>query len=70
MVVTYETKKQPREHLMTVVRDVKRFLTKEKGFKMDGQGRPCFVTKGKCKCRFGIEQNVLLKQLEVPAVEQ
>lgn len=62
VVVTYETKKQPREHVMTVVRDVKRLMTKDKGFKIDEEGRPCFVTRGKCKCRFGIEQNVLLRQ--------
>lgn len=61
MVVTYETKKQ-RDHVSTVVRDVKRFMTKEHGFKIDDDGRPHFITKGKCKCRFGIEQNVLLKQ--------
>ena len=64
MVVTYETKKQ-HEHIMTVVRDVKRFMTKEKGFKVDEEGRPCFVTRGKCRCRFGIEQNVLLKQTPI-----
>lgn len=68
-MVTYETKKQ-RDHVMTVVRDVTRFLTKDKGFKQDEQGRPCFVTRGKCKCRFGIEQNVLLKQMDLPAEER
>ena len=64
VVVTYETKKQ-REHVMTVVRDVKRIMTKENGFKFDDEGRPCFITRGKCKCRFGIEQNVLLKQTAI-----
>nr|KAG5709605.1 hypothetical protein BaRGS_001655 [Batillaria attramentaria] len=66
VVVTYETKKQ-REHVATVVRNVKSFLNKENGFKTDDEGRPCFVTKGKCKCRFGIEQNVLLKQTTLPS---
>ena len=64
VVVTYETKKQ-REHVMTVVRDVKRIMTKENGFKFDDEGRPYFITRGKCKCRFGIEQNVLLKQTAI-----
>lgn len=68
VVVTYETKKQPREHVSTVVRDVKKFMTKDKGFKMDEEGRPCFVTRGKCKCRFGIEQNVLLRQSAINEV--
>ncbi|XP_076463290.1 uncharacterized protein LOC143295460 [Babylonia areolata] len=66
--VIFETKKH--EHVMTVFRDVKNVLKKKDGFKIDDEGRPCFITRGKCKCRFGIEQNVLLKQSQLPPNEQ
>lgn len=69
VVVTYETKQQ-RDHIMTIPLDVTQFLTTDKGFKRDEQGRPCFISRGKCKCRFGIEQNVLLKEMDLPPAEE
>lgn len=60
---------EKRELVDTVVLGVKRLFTRDKGFEQDLEGRPVFVTRGKCKCRFGIEQNVLLKEMKLEQSE-
>ncbi|XP_025110384.1 uncharacterized protein LOC112573904 [Pomacea canaliculata] len=67
VIVVYETKQH--DFVDAVQRDVTAFLTPDKGFTKDKAGRPVFITKGKCRCRFGIEQNVLLKQSQLPLLE-
>lgn len=60
VLVTYENKK--RELVSTVREHVKKIFAKQRGFTEDSQGRPLFVVKGSCKCRFGVEQSVKLTE--------
>lgn len=61
--VTLRNKKD-NTPLATVSGDVKQIFTQDKGFRVDKTG-VYFVTIGKCKCRFGIEQHVRLSQHEL-----
>ncbi|KAK3801853.1 hypothetical protein RRG08_048440 [Elysia crispata] len=60
ILVTYENKR--REHVGTVREHVKKIFAKQRGFTTDDQGRPKFIVKGCCKCRFGVEQSVNLTE--------
>ncbi|XP_022303844.1 uncharacterized protein LOC111111269 isoform X1 [Crassostrea virginica] len=61
--VTLRNKKD-NTPLATITGDVKQIFTPDKGFRVDKTG-VYFVTIGKCKCRFGIEQHVHLSQSEL-----
>lgn len=58
--VTLRNKKD-NTPITTITGDVKQIFTKDKGFKVDKTGI-YYITEGRCKCRFGIEQHVCLKQ--------
>ncbi|GFR91825.1 hypothetical protein ElyMa_002602200 [Elysia marginata] len=60
VLVTYENKK--RELVSTVREHVKKIFARQRGFSNDDQGRPLFVVKGCCKCRYGVEQSVKLTE--------
>lgn len=58
--VTLRSKKD-NTPLTTITGEVKQIFTQDKGFRVDKSGT-YLVTRGRCKCRFGIEQHVRLSQ--------
>lgn len=64
IVVTYENKKT-REHITTINGHVKKVFKGKPGFRVDNLDRPVFTVKGVCKCRYGIEQNVMLTETKI-----
>ncbi|CAG2189939.1 unnamed protein product [Mytilus edulis] len=65
--VTLRNKKD-NSPITTITGDVKQIFTKDKGFRVDKTGI-YYVTEGRCKCRFGIEQHVCLKQEKLVSAE-
>ncbi|XP_059155256.1 uncharacterized protein LOC131940580 [Physella acuta] len=61
ILVTYESKKS-RDHISTVTVHVAKVFNSKSGFTLDDTGRPTFLVRGVCKCRFGVEQNVNLTE--------
>ncbi|KAK6989426.1 Lin-24 (twenty-four) like [Biomphalaria glabrata] len=59
--VSYEHKKT-KELIGTVVDKVARIFNPKSGFSKDNEGRPTFLVKGVCKCKFGVEQSVNLTE--------
>ena len=60
--------KRDNTPITTVTGDVKQIFTGDKGFRVDKTG-VYYVTIGKCKCRFGIEQHVKLSQSKITGEE-
>ncbi|CAL1544328.1 unnamed protein product [Lymnaea stagnalis] len=42
--------------------NVRNIFTPKLGFVNDAQGRPTFKTKGECKCRIGVEQEIIISE--------
>ncbi|CAL1544331.1 unnamed protein product [Lymnaea stagnalis] len=62
VIVTYENKKN-KDHILTVTESVSKIFNSKNGFSKDSDGRPTFLVKGVCKCRFGVEQSVNLSEI-------
>ncbi|CAG5116401.1 unnamed protein product, partial [Candidula unifasciata] len=65
VLVTYESKKN-RDHIATINVSVDKLFKGNKDFVFNEFGRPTFIAKGVCKCRFGVEQNVKLTESPIP----
>jgi len=66
--VTLRNKKD-NTPITTLTSDVKQLFTGDKGFRVNKSGI-YFITHGKCKCRFGIEQHVKLSQSKLENEEE
>lgn len=60
--------KKDNTPITTLTTDVKKLFTGDKGFRVDKSGI-YFITQGRCRCRFGIEQHVKLSQTKVQDVK-
>ncbi|KAK3089668.1 hypothetical protein FSP39_005482 [Pinctada imbricata] len=61
--------KRDNTPITTLTGDVKQIFTGDKGFRVDKTG-VYFITIGRCKCRFGIEQHVKLSQIPLGDIEE
>ncbi|KAL3867645.1 hypothetical protein ACJMK2_040519 [Sinanodonta woodiana] len=61
--VTLRSKKD-NSPITTLTGDVRHIFRVDQGFRVDKTGI-YFVSQGKCKCRFGVEQHVKLSQTEI-----
>jgi len=56
--------KRDNTPLTTITADVRNIFRSDAGFRVDKTG-VYFVSQGRCKCRFGIEQHVRLSQMAI-----
>ncbi|XP_059155267.1 uncharacterized protein LOC131940584 [Physella acuta] len=68
VIVTYYDKKN-NEVIDSFQDVVSSIFTPDKGFLMDNRNRPTFLVKGRCKCRYGVEQFVRVRESNVPRRE-